>query len=405
MKIKAYFFICMVMCITESSCSLHNKAVLDSFAVDKQLEYCDAQVKRTLAKVDNDSSRMPRCVNANSADWYMVNIYDWTSGFWPGILWYDYEVTQDENIKKTAIRYTEYLLPLALPDHIGDHDIGFQLFCSFGNAYRQTENEAYKDVLIEGARKLATLYNPKVGTILSWPGMVEKMSWPHNTILDNLMNLEILFWASKNGGKKEWYDIAKNHAQVTMENQFRDDFTSYHVAVYDTITGKLIKGVTNQGYGDETFWARGQAWSIYGYTIAYRETGDKNFLRFAEKITDVYLKRLPEDYIPYWDFDDPNIPDAPKDASSAAIVSSALLEMSQLEDNKEKAKAYKDVAIKMLENLSSDKYQSRDANSSFLLHSTGNYPGGYEIDASINYADHYYLEALVRYKEMQSNTK
>ena len=190
------------------------------------------------------------------------------------------------------------MLPLVTPAHGADHDIGFQIFCSFGNAYRITGNEEYKTVILKGAQKLAKLYNPKVGTILSWPGMVKRMGWPHNTIMDNMMNLEILFWAARNGGGQELYDIAVKHAQTTMKYSFREDGGNYHVAVYDTIDGHFIKGVTNQGYGDSSLWARGQAWAIYGYMMVYRETQDKTFLRFAEKVTELYLENLPEDYIP-----------------------------------------------------------------------------------------------------------
>ncbi|KAA6301638.1 MAG: Unsaturated chondroitin disaccharide hydrolase [Candidatus Ordinivivax streblomastigis] len=388
-------YLCVVQVLTGQNCKLTN-----AIDVEKQLDYCDTQIKKTIDEAYNDTCGLPRNIDATETQWNLTNIYDWTSGFWPGILWYNYEVTQDESIKKTAINYTESLKPLTTPEHQNDHDIGFQIFCSYGNAYRQTQDARYKQIILKGAEKLAGLYNPKVGTILSWPNMVEKMNWPHNTILDNMMNLEILFWASKNGGKKEWYDMAVNHAKATKENQYRKDGTGYHVAIYDTITGKFIKGVNQQGYGDNSFWARGQAWSIYGFTMVYRETGETEFLRFAEKLADVYLARLPEDYVPYWDFDDPAIPNAPKDASSAAITASALLELSQLEDHLQKATEYKEAALKMLQNLSSDPYLSGKAKPSFLLHSTGNYPGGYEIDASINYADHYYIEALVRYKKI-----
>jgi unsaturated chondroitin disaccharide hydrolase len=283
--------------------------------------------------------------------------------------------------------------------------LGFQFFCSFGNAYRLTGDEYYKNIMLKGADKLAGFYNPKVGTILSWAHMVELMGWSHNTIMDNMMNLELLFWAAKNGGNPEYYSMAENHARITMKNQFREDYTNYHVAVYDTVDGHFIKGVTNQGYNDDSFWARGQAWAIYGFTVVYRETSDKVFLRFVEKVADVYLQRLPDDYVPFWDFDDPKIPNTPKDASAAAITASALLELSILEDNKQKAAEYKAAAEKMIKSLSSDNYRSGDAKPSFILRSTGNYPSGYEIEASINYADYYYFEALLRYKKLNSGKK
>ena len=255
-------------------------------------------------------------------------------------------------------------------------------------------------MILDTADTLATLFNPIVGTILSWPREVEPRNWPHNTIMDNMINLEMLFWAAKNGGNPYLYDIAVSHADKTMKSQFRPDYTSYHVAVYDTITGNLIKGVTHQGYADSTVWARGQAWAIYGYTVVYRETKDPKYLDFAQKVTDVYLDRLPEDKVPYWDFDDPSIPDAPRDASAGAVVASALLELSTYLPNGT-GKRYKDAAIEMLTSLSSDSYQSGESKPSFLLHSVGHWPNHSEIDASIIYADYYYIEALLRLKRLQ----
>ncbi len=237
--------------------------------------------------------------------------------------------------------------------------------------------------------------------MLSWPRNV-KMFGGHNTIMDNMINLEMLFWAAKNGGNPYLFDIAVAHADKTMKYHFRPDYTSYHVAVYDTLTGEFIKGVTHQGYSDDSMWARGQAWAIYGYTVVYRETKDVRYLDFVQKVTDVYLKNLPEDYVPYWDFNDPSIPDAPRDASAACVVASALLELSGYLPA-EKALEYKQAAVKMLASLSSDKYQCGKSKPAFLLHSTGHLPAGSEIDASIIYADYYYMEALLRLKRLTEN--
>jgi len=370
----------------------------DRFNPQPELDYCDQQIYKTLEQI-GDTTMLPINIMDSLTGWHLMSIHAWTSGFWPGILWYDYENTRDEKIKQHAVHYTGLLEPLSRKK-IGDHDLGFQIMSSYGNAYRLTKEEKYKEVMLRAADTLATLYNPVVGTILSWPGMRKKMDWPHNTIIDNMMNLELLIWASKNGGSKKLYDIATRHADVTMKYHFRPDGSAYHVAVYDTISGNFIKGVTHQGYADETMWARGQAWGIYGFTFMYRETQNKDYLRFAEKITDVYLKRLPEDYIPYWDFDAPGIPDEPRDASAAAIVASALLELSQVEDNKQKSEEYKNAAIRMLEELSTARYQSCNSKPSFLLHSTGHWPQRREVDASIIYADYYYIEALTRLKNI-----
>ena len=383
-------------------CTQQNR--IDGFEVDKALAYCDSQLKRTLIQL-NDTAMIPRNILANQTQWNLtrIEVEEWTVGFWPGILWYDYEGGRDAAIEKSARYYTDLLNPLTTRTAY-DHDLGFQIFCSYGNGYRLTGDPVYKQIILNAADTLATLFNPNVGTILSWPREdVSKRFAPFNTIMDNMINLEMLYWAAKNGGDKNLYEIATKHAETTMKNHFRQDGGCYHVALYNPLNGEFIKGITHQGYADSSLWARGQAWAIYGYTFVYRETKDKKFLRFAEKVTNLYLSRLPEnEYVPFWDFDDPAIPNAPRDASAAAVVASALLELSQLEDNADNASRYKEAATNMLVELSSVKYQSRQSKPSFLLHSVGHWPQKSEIDASINYADYYYIEALIRYKKMIS---
>lgn len=373
------------------------------FDVDKALAYCDTQVRRTLDELSRgdegtDYTMMPRNIPDSTSHWYCSKATkeEWCAGFWPGILWYDYEYTKDPVIKAEAERFTDALESISHITPAYDHDLGFLMFCSYGNGYRLTHNETYREVILRSADALAELFNPKAGTILSWPRNVEMLGG-HNTIMDNMINLEMLFWASKNGGDKKLYDIAVSHADTTMKYHFRPDYTSYHVAVYDTLTGHFIKGMTHQGYSDSSMWARGQAWAIYGYTVVYRETQDPKYLDFVQKVADVYLKRLPDDYIPYWDFDDPAIPYAPRDASAACVVASALLELSGYV-SPEKGSTYRAAALRMLESLSSDEYQCGKQKPAFLLHSTGHYPNGSEIDASIIYADYYYIEALLRLK-------
>lgn len=368
---------------------------------DKALGYCIVQTTKTINTLSGDTL-MPRSIANGKTDWRKVDYHDWTCGFWPGILWYAYEYSKDDKWKLQASRFSRSLFPLVDSAAI-DHDLGFQVYCSIGNGYRLTGDSNYKTILLRAADTLAKLYNPKVGTILSWPRSVPGFDWPlhHNTIMDNMINLELLFWASKNGGDKSLYDMAVKHAATTMNNHFRKDYTSYHVVVYDTVTGKKIRGITHQGFSDSSMWARGQSWAIYGFTMVYRETMDKQFLDFAQKVADVYLQKLPADGVPYWDFSAPDIPNAPKDASAACVVASALLELSTLVDDKVKATEYRSKAEKMLETLSSNKYQSGNTSNAFLLHSTGHKPNGGEIDASIIYADYYYMEALLRLKKLQ----
>lgn len=377
-----------------------------SFNIDDQLGYCNGQVHRALADLRgaNDSidyAMMPRNIEGSDTSWTCRRATpdEWCSGFWPGILWLNFEDTHNELVREEAERFTSSLEYLSQSPAF-DHDLGFLVFCSYGNGYRLTHNPKFKQVILDTADTLATLYNPNVGTLLSWPRNVEMLGG-HNTIMDNMINLEMLFWAAKNGGDHRLYDIAVSHADKTMKCHFRPDNTCYHVAVYDAETGDFIKGMTHQGYADNSLWARGQAWAIYGYTMVYRETREQRFLDFAKKVTDVYLERLPEDYVPYWDFDDPKIPDAPRDASAAAVVASALVELSGYVAPAD-SKRYKDAARKMLTSLSSEAYQSRSGRCSFLDHSVGHMPAGSEIDASIIYADYYYLEALLRLKKADS---
>jgi len=372
--------------------------------VVQSLEYCASQTQRTLDELKANSAidytMMPRNIMDSASVWTCnkASKEEWTAGFWPGVLWYDYEFTKDPKIKAEAEKFTASLGFLSkIPAY--DHDLGFLVFCSYGNGYRLTGNPAYKQIILDTADSLATLYNPKAGTILSWPREMGPGKWPHNTIIDNMINLEMLFWAAKNGENKNLYDIAVSHADKTMENQFRDDYSNYHVALYDTITGKFIKGLTHQGYSNTSMWARGQAWSIYGFTVCYRETKNPKYLDFVQKLADLYLKRLPQDFVPYWDFDAPDIPNAPRDASAACIVASSLLEYSSYLDPV-KGNKYKDAAIKMLSSLSSSAYQSGNSKPSFLLHSTGHWPNKSEVDASIIYADYYYIEALLRLQRM-----
>ncbi len=376
-----------------------NSNVNKKMTNDDLLAYCAAQAKAT-ANSDDTDNNMPVVIDSGKTAWTKNNIYNWRSGFWPGIEWYLYESTKDEYWKKAAEKSTEKLVGV-IDTIVANHDLGFQFYCSYGNGYRLTGNPAYKKVLLRAADSLAKLFNPNVGTILSWPSRVKEKGWPHNTIIDNMMNLELLFWAAKNGGSKNLYDIAVKHAETTMKNHFRPDFSTYHVLVYDTATGQVIKGVTHQGYADNSMWARGQAWAIYGFTMAYRETKNKEFLQTAINAVEIYLKRLPKDKIPYWDFDDPTIPYAPRDASAAAITASALIELSTLCTDSLSAKKYLIAAKDMLTELATDKYLSKEKNHAFLLFSTGNKPSNKDVEVPIIYADYYFIEALLRMKKYQ----
>ena len=383
---------------------------IGQFNVNQQLSYCSSQVDRALEALrPYDFTMMPRNILTGEQTWNCrkAKAEEWCSGFWPGILWMAFDYNRSEAVQKAATGYTDAIAPI-IDTPVYDHDLGFITINSMLKGYEVTKNEHYKRLALQAADSLATLFNDKVGTILSWPRHVKDYGG-HNTIMDNMMNLELLLWAaeemkSDRVRSEKWREIAVRHAETTMENHFRKDGSCYHVAVYDTLTGKFIKGVTHQGYSDESMWSRGQAWAIYGYTMVYRYTKDKRFLDHAQKVTDIYFKRLKEtsdDWVPLWDMDAPEVKkergksEKYKDASAACIVASALLELCQYID-KEKGDSYREAAISMLRDLSTDRYQSHNRNVSFLMHSTGHHPAGSEIDASIIYADYYYLEALLR---------
>lgn len=361
---------------------------------DEALDYCVKKVTGVQERLGADYGESPRNIAPGDCRWNLTPVCqeNWTMGFWPGILWYAYEASGEAALETAARGYTEALDFIARQPAY-DHDIGFIMFPSFGNGFRLTGDPAYKEAVLATAERLAALFNPAVGTILSWPREVPNFGG-HNTIMDNMLNLETLFWAAENGGDPAWKAIAITHADTTMRYNFRPDGTSYHVAVYDAETGAHQYSCTHQGYADDSMWARGQAWGIYGYTMVYRFTREPRFLEFVQKIADVYLARLPEDKVPYWDFCDPEIPNASKDASAAAVVASALLELSTYTDGK-----YRADAEAMLRSLY-ENYRAPEGCDSFLLHSTGHHPAGKEIDYSIVYADYYFIEALLRLKNL-----
>ena len=364
--------------------------------VNQSLAYCSSQVDRALqAMRPYDFTMMPRNIMKGQQNWNLrqASPQEWCSGFWPGVLWMTSAYNKSEAVQKAAKGYTDAMLTI-IGKPVYDHDLGFLAINSLLKGYEVAKDARYKQAALRSADSLATLFNPQVGTILSWPRHVKDYGG-HNTIIDNMMNLELLFWAAENGGNPRLRDIAVSHAETTMKHHFREDGSCYHVAVYDTLTGKFVKGVTHQGFADWSMWSRGQAWAIYGYTIVYRYTHDQRFLDFAQKVTDIYLKRLANtsnDCIPRWDMD---APDDVKDVSAACIVASALLELANYLPAA-KGGVYRDFSIKTLRQLNSDQYQSRNRNVSFLMHSTGHHPAESEIDASIIYADYYYIEALMK---------
>lgn len=366
--------------------------------IDQTLDFSAKQAMALFNSVKNMEGRLPRSIDK---DGNLVTSDDayWCSGFTAGTLWYLYEYTKSDSLMNAAEILTKRIEKQQY--NTNDHDVGFMIYCSYGNAYRLTNNPAYKDVIVNAARSLATRFNPTLGVIRSW----NNSQWSYPVIIDNMMNLELLCEATRLSGDSSFYKIADTHAHTTMKYHFRPDGSTCHVVDYGQIVDGAYSQQTHQGYSDTSAWARGQAWALYGYTMMYRETGKEEYLNQANLIADFILNdpNFPADKIPYWDFDDPNIPNTLRDASAGAIICSALLELSTF-SNKKLAKKYREVAEKQLTELSSPNYLSElNSNGNFILkHSVGHFPNNSEIDVPLTYTDYYFVEALMRYKKLNN---
>lgn len=364
-----------------------------------ELEKSEQQLS-LLLELATTNNKIPRTLHPDNSIKWIADKYDWTEGFWSGTCWQMYNYTKNEKWRDGAMASQKIFV--AHKDLTNDHDLGFIFNNSYGAGYRITGDEQYKQVLIDASNSLLTRFNSKVGCIQSWDLVDNWQSlrgWKYPVIIDNLMNLEMLFEVSEITGDNRYKSAAIAHANTTMKNHFRPDASSYHVIDYDPETGEVLKRITAQGYANESAWARGQAWALYGYTMCYRYTSDNTYLVFAQKIADFILKHphYPADGVPYWDFNAPDIPNAKRDASAGAIMASALLELSKYTDNK-----YLVNAQHILQSLASDKYTAKlGENGNFILkHSVGSIPHNNEIDVPLNYADYYYIEALLRLKEL-----
>ncbi|NRF37878.1 glycoside hydrolase family 88 protein [Pedobacter foliorum] len=390
---KLLIAVCFLL-INNGMLSAQNKSVKMSQLIDDQFKFADQQYKVLAKNVPADV--MPKTYYEKTGKVETSDTKWWCSGFFPGTLLYIYEYTKDAEILKEA---KARLAILEKEKHYtGNHDLGFMMYCSFGNAYRIFKDPSYKTTIDTAAESLSTRYHPEAKVIQSWNSS-KKMAGP--VIIDNMMNLELLSWVSDHGGDKKYKEIAITHANSTIKNHFRPDFSSYHVVDYDMKTGKVLQKITAQGAADSSAWSRGQAWGLYGYTMMYRFTKDKQYLKQAKSIAKFMLNdpSMPADMIPYWDYDAPGIPNTYRDASAGAVMASALLELAQYADKAER-KQYLSAAETALKTLASDSYRAKlGENGGFLLkHSVGSIPHNSEIDVPLTYADYYFLEALHRYK-------
>lgn len=390
-----------VLCLLISYLTLSSYGQISKKEV-QQISAESAQQYRLMKKELANADRFPTTFNktthklmTSKSDW-------WCSGFYPGSLLYLYELTGDTLLYNEALRL---FVPLQKEQfNKTTHDLGFMMYCSFGNANRLHPSVEYKQILINSAKSLAARFDLKVGCIRSWDSKTDDFL----VIIDNMMNLEMLCWASRETGDSTYLKIAMTHANTTLKNHFRDNFSTFHLVVYDPSTGAVKKRQTVQGFSDPSSWARGQSWGLYGYTVMYRETGKKEYLNQAIQIANYMLHhpRLPKDKIPYWDFDDTKIPNVPRDASAASVTCSALLELQQYVDASY-SKEYKKAAFTIFKSLSSPKYRMKNGElAGFVIdHCTGDLPKNKEVDVPLSYGDYYYFEAMKRIHDLQTQKR
>ena len=389
MKIFNSLILFLVLNLFNSKCQA--QYYTDNTTTNKQLK--NRLVK--LLEHPIDSVGFPRSMSVKTGEIKKVPSKDWTSGFYVGNLWQIYTLTGDSKYKERAEQWIPFLEKEKFNG--GTHDMGFKIYCSFGKGYEIIQSAPYKKVIIKSAQTLCNRFNKKIGSLKSWDN---RDKWDFPVIIDNMMNLELLFEASKLTGDDSYRKIAIQHANTTLKNHFRKDDSCYHVVGFDTITGKVKSKNTHQGYSDDSSWARGHAWAVYGFTMTYRYTKDKTYLKQAEATAQFFInhKNMPEDGIPYWDFNAPTIPNTTRDASAAAIMASALIELYTFTKNE----VYLNYSNKVINSLSSDKYLlNGSVNGPFILdHSTGDWSKKAELDEPIVYADYYFLEAIIRKKAL-----
>ncbi len=395
--LRLFLIQCCLVCLAHAQ-------NLDSL-ITRSLDFSRQQLSRTVAELQNSAvygdSIYPRSTLRVEGRWKPMTEGHWASGYLPGCLWEMFEWTSDNVWRGWAERWTADVLKERY--RTGDHEAGFIVSSSVGNGYRLTGDTAYRSVLLQTARSLATRYDAIVGCVRSWN------SYHFPVIIDGMNALQPLWWAAQNAGEPSFYDLAVSHSLKTMENNIRPDGSCYQIVDYNPSTGAILDRTNKQGYLKSSTWSRGQAWALYGFTIAYRETKDGRLLQTAQRAADYFINNLPVDYIPYWDFQAPNIPSEEKDVSAAAIAASGLLELSTIVSENDARQNYRNAAAHILASLCSSAYLAAGTNSrGILLHGVGNRMNenrdAGEVDVSLIYADYFFIEAMLRYKKIYAPT-
>jgi unsaturated chondroitin disaccharide hydrolase len=397
MKLNLLFATAVLVCGFASHSAMAQKSTLKPKAelvklIDQNLKDASAQYKVLMKNVPTDS--LPETFEKGKSK--SITARNWVSGFYPGTLFYLYKGTKDKALYEAGLNKLPLMEPIK---NLDSHDIGFMMFDSFGLANTIKPSDEYKEILLTSAKTLIKRFNPAVGCTMSWSSKPGEF----RVIIDNMMNLELLMWATKVSGDSSYAKIAITHANTTMKNHFRPDYSSYHLVNYNPTTGGIIKKQTVQGYADDSAWARGQGWGLYGFTMMYRETGDKNYLNQAKHIAEFILNHpnLPADKVPYWDFNAPGQPDTYRDSSAGAIYAAALIELAGYVDV-DSSQKYMSAAETIISTLSSNKFKAAlGENGGFLLkHGVGHLPKPALIDVPLTYGDYYFVEAMLRYKNL-----
>ena len=389
----------VVIAVFLVSCNGQSKQTGEvAFSIDENIAFADNQYGLMLAMLE-DSGKTLNPKSFINGKMKFIPPQEWTSGFFPGSLWYLYELTGDEKWIEPATIQTEALDTIQY--FTNNHDVGFMIGCSYGNALRLTGKEEYKEIIIQAARSLSTRFNPSTGVIQSWNSNPKK-DWEYPVIIDNMMNLELLFDATEFSGDSTFYNIAVSHADNTIKNHYRPDYSTWHVIDYNKTDGSVRHRNTHQGYNDESSWSRGQSWGVYGYVLCYRKTNNPAYLTQAERALEFIANHpnYPEDGIPYWDFDSPDIPNTYRDTSAASILASALYEISTYSSKMD----YKEWADKIMLSLNGPEYRAETGENGFFIlkHAVGSLPHNSEVDVPLNYGDYYFLEALKRKIDLES---
>lgn len=396
---KLSLFLNVVIAVFLVSCNGQSKQTGEvAFSIDENIAFADNQYGLMLAMLE-DSGKTLNPKSFINGKMKFIPPQEWTSGFFPGSLWYLYELTGDEKWIEPATIQTEALDTIQY--FTNNHDVGFMIGCSYGNALRLTGKEEYKEIIIQAARSLSTRFNPSTGVIQSWNANPKK-DWEYPVIIDNMMNLELLFDATEFSGDSTFYNIAVSHADNTIKNHYRPDYSTWHVIDYNKTDGSVRHRNTHQGYNDESSWSRGQSWGVYGYVLCYRKTNNPAYLTQAERALEFIANHpnYPEDGIPYWDFDSPDIPNTYRDTSAASILASALYEISTYSSKMN----YKEWADKIMLSLNGPEYRAETGENGFFIlkHAVGSLPHNSEVDVPLNYGDYYFLEALKRKIDLES---